>query len=599
MSGGGHVRFLIAQFEADWRDNIVKVARWATHHAIVVANTIVHDNMSSPIPRSREVHFEEGGAVLERQEMRLDDQTHGRFWTQEKFETLRKAMINLKDHLKAHGLDMQEIHRRITANAEGEVNKSADGFARHFREINPDKMDRRPKRPRNLRESSIACGIVAKHLIDQASDWDVDKDAQTVVELYNELVKEEILHDLASLVQYEPQAVSVINRNKVDVEHLRRFLRVVPAKKQKADPANPEFPLNAPRFPATHAIATQEKISASSDEEFILVIKDESLNGGGSHKDRWALEMLFFYREQIEKAVNRYDALDCDSGIVDLPSLSLISSGGAAFALQSLLSLYNLPPLHVVMHDSQQMRNAAEKLSLIGAVVKHVELFGSEKDRDYTLEKTDVLAATDNHQGWEITTREPDEPYERAFYDWLICEIILEKPDFIFVPFGTGDLYGSILSVIERETREGERVDDRLAGLVTEDIKGIHVIGATTNNPNSSMDKLFSAYQPSKPALRTKAAALKKQGIVGEHSAVLNLEETWAVDARKEFEGSDKYVGRAEASGTAGLGLFRRMQDELEKDLKPVSRTGTDKDGEVKVLKKVLVVNTGIFNVAY
>ncbi len=532
--------------------------------------------------------------MLERLELKADDDTHRNFWKGENFKLLKKAIIALSGHLKDTKLSKSELFRRVSANAVGTIEGSADSFRKHFSEKKPGAKTPLPEAPRKYRSTSIACGIVAIHLGKSGYDETLEPSAEIVRKFYDKLQSENILHDPAKLAKSHTGDSIEINPNLMRISHLERFVRIIPGKSHP-DPDNPEFPLNAPRSPATPAIHLEEKIGKSSDQKFTLIIKDESLNPSGNHKDRWALEMLFEYRERIKERLVEHKATDRGSKFIEIPSLSIISSGGAAFALQSLLSLYNLPPLRVVMHNSPRMRRAAEKLKLIGAIVEHVALFGKGKREKYHKSEGDVLSITRNINGWDITTRGESEPYEKAFYDWLICEILNERPDFIFVPFGTGDLYGSILWVLNDAISDDTGIDDRLQGIETEELKGINVLGATTENPNSSMDKLYSAFQPSKPALRKLTEKMKKTGFLGKHSGVYVLSEPRASEARKWFEDHEELIGRAEPSGTAGLGLFREMQKSL--DLTPTIVTASNGKGEKVIQKRVLIVNTGLYYV--
>ena len=62
----------------------------------------------------------------------------------------------------------------------------------------------------------------------------------------------------------------------------------------------------------------------------------------------------------------------------------------------------------------------------------------------------DILKLTNNENGFDITSNEAYDPTVR-FYDWLSYEIINNDADFIFVPFGTGQLYENIMNVIKNE----------------------------------------------------------------------------------------------------------------------------------------------------
>ncbi|MBI4414607.1 MAG: hypothetical protein HY566_00005 [Candidatus Kerfeldbacteria bacterium] len=94
------------------------------------------------------------------------------------------------------------------------------------------------------------------------------------------------------------------------------------------DPKRPEFPPDHPRFPATPT--SRLRVPGFSN----VWMKDESVNLTGTHKDRMAWEMVVTYRDFL-LAKQRGQL----SG--PLPQLSIISSGSAAIAIQTLLRRYH------------------------------------------------------------------------------------------------------------------------------------------------------------------------------------------------------------------------------------------------------------------
>jgi hypothetical protein len=340
-------------------------------------------------------------------------------------------------------------------------------------------------------------------------------------------------------------------------ENLRKILEDIQVPRNGDDPDRPEFPPDSPRFPATPEVVIQ-------NEPFMLMIKDESWNPTGSHKDRWAWEKLLWYRSEIERALSAHGSRKTP---VQLRAMSMISSGSAALALQTLLRLHGLPPLRVVMDGTRPPPGVIPKLESIGAVVYRRDL-----DQAF-LKEFDVLDATDNVGGFEITTRDIATPEHECFYDWLVCEILLLRPTYIFVPFGTGDLFTNILAVLANEATAKAR-DKRLGELSPEDLQGIHVLGATTDNPQTRMDKLYAKHRPTEDEIDLKRRNLIATGIIGERSAVIPIADSWAVKAAKIAR--DQNI-RTELSGIAGLGLFLSIRAELpltEKDVVVVVNTG-------------------------
>lgn len=314
------------------------------------------------------------------------------------------------------------------------------------------------------------------------------------------------------------------------------------------DPNKPEFPSDNPKFPATPTY----KIEVPGFSNVWL--KDESGNQTGTHKDRMAWEIVVTYKEFL---------LSKKAGIIDdLPSLSIISSGSAALAIQTQLKKYELPNLNVLM-DSNTYSRVIEKLEEIGCSVFMEDL--SNKKLDWK----DILRLTNNEDGFDITSNEAYDPTVR-FYDWLSYEIINSDADYIFVPFGTGQLYENIMNVIKKELSYKAN-DPRFMGSI-EVLRKTSVIGATTTNPLSKADKLYATFLPFINYSTQWIKFYRYAGLTGEMSRVYSLEEKYLEEAIKI---ADSQEIDFEPSGIAGLGLLLQMKDVIPKD------------------KKMLIVNTG------
>jgi Pyridoxal-phosphate dependent enzyme len=336
----------------------------------------------------------------------------------------------------------------------------------------------------------------------------------------------------------------------------------VPVPRKDKDPHNPEFPPHSPRFPATN------EITIADFHRCKLVIKDESQNPTGSHKDRWAWEKFLQYRKLIESELKRYPSGEHQFA---LPTLSMISAGSAAYALQTLLRLYGLPPLKVLM-DSDDLRVSAqvvEKLKAVGALIYRADL-----DKDY-LDSSKVLELTKNIHGTDVTSRQMDMPLNENFYDWLVCEIVNLEPKFIFVPVGSGDLYANIITMIELFHSQA-RLDERIT-VPKKSLKGIHILGARPSDSSTDMNKLWAQHAPLHAEIEKKLRDLKSTEVIGSHSGLYEVEDFRAKEAMK-YRQIGKFNG--EASGLAGLGLFLAMQDQL-----PIGMEDT-----------VVAVNTGWLN---
>jgi len=314
------------------------------------------------------------------------------------------------------------------------------------------------------------------------------------------------------------------------------------------DPDKPEFPPDNPKFPATPTFKIE--VPGFSNVWF----KDESKNLTGTHKDRMAWEIVVTYKELL---------LSKKAGIIKkLPILSILSSGSAALAIQTQLKKYNLPNLHVLM-DSSTDPKMVSYLEKIGCNI-FLENLGR---KIFTWE--DILKLTNNEDGFDITSNEAYDPNVR-FYDWLSYEIINNDADFIFVPFGTGQLYENIMNAIKNELGY-KRKDPRFRG-AKKTLQKTSILGATTSNPKSKADKLYAPFLPFANYSKQWIKFYRYTGLTGEMSEVYNLQEKYLDKAIKIAK--DQGL-ECEPSSIAGLGLLLQIKNKIPKD------------------KKILIVNTG------
>ncbi|MFZ2150004.1 MAG: PLP-dependent lyase/thiolase [Minisyncoccia bacterium] len=315
------------------------------------------------------------------------------------------------------------------------------------------------------------------------------------------------------------------------------------------NPAKPEFPADNPKFPATPTI----KIRVP---EFSNVwLKDESENPTGTHKDRMAWEIIVTYRDFL---------LAKERGQIKgpLPAMSIISSGSAAFAIQTQLKKYGLPNLKVLV-DTNIDQNILTAIRIIGCEIYETNLSKAP------LQFRDILALTNNPSGFDITSNEALDPATR-FYDWLSYETINNSPDYCFIPFGTGNLYENILNVNKKEVSTAIQ-DPRFQGNI-EKLRNCNFIGATTNNPRSKADKLYSPHLPFVHFDEQWIQFYRYAGFCGSKSGVYLLEEKY-LDQAYNLAKSENID--CEYSGIAGLAILLQMKKEIPKDA------------------KILIVNTG------
>jgi len=321
---------------------------------------------------------------------------------------------------------------------------------------------------------------------------------------------------------------------------------VVPSKN---NPHLPEFPPNKPKWPSTPV----KRITIPNFSD--VWIKDESVNPTGTHKDRMAWEMVVTYRQLLlAKKEGRMD---------ELPQMSIISSGGAANAIQQILKKYKLPNLKVLI-DYSLDNKVKKSLEKIGCELYEINL--SKKP----LTAEDILKITDNEDGIDITSDDSLEPFN-VFYDWMSYDIINQNADYVFIPYGTGNLYENIVYVAIREVKTIFHHDRRFKG-DTKTIRKCNFLGATTSNPKSKAEKLYSPHLPFVHFDTDWIKLAIKKGYIGSRSNVYAIREEYLNQA---LNIAKKNKINCEPSGITGLALLLQMKNKIPKD------------------KKILIINTG------
>lgn len=315
------------------------------------------------------------------------------------------------------------------------------------------------------------------------------------------------------------------------------------------DPLKPEFPPDAPKFPATPTYQIQ--VPGFSN----VWLKDESKNPTGTHKDRMAWEIVVTYRDfLLAKERGQMKGL--------LPHMSIISSGSAAVAIQMGLRKYGLPNLHVLL-DVSTDNEVIASLEKVGCEVYQTDL--SKR----SLHWKEILTLTHNPDGFDITSSEALDPSTR-FYDWMSYEILNNSPDYCFIPFGTGRLYENVLNINKKEVSATQH-DPRFQG-DPEILRQCNFLGATVSDPGSKADKLYSPHLPFVHYDEQWIRLYRYAGFCGHESNVYLLKEQYLEEAIKI---ADEQNIDSEPSGIAGLGLLLTLKKSIPRD------------------KKMLIVNTG------
>ncbi|MEK7202276.1 MAG: PLP-dependent lyase/thiolase [Patescibacteria group bacterium] len=316
------------------------------------------------------------------------------------------------------------------------------------------------------------------------------------------------------------------------------------------NPRRPEFPPENPKFPATPTYKID--IPGFTD----VWLKDESVNPTGTHKDRLAWEIVVTYRYFLE---SKRDGQTTG----ELPQMSIISSGNAAIAIQTMLQRYGLPNLKVLT-DNGTSQELLQAMRSLGCEIYQTDL------AEEILGWSEILKLTANEQGFDITSSEALDPTTR-FYDWLSYEIINNNPDFCFIPFGTGNLYENVLNINKKEVASDAH-DPRFKGNI-DILRRCNFLGATTDSPVSQAAAfLYSPHLPFAHYNEQWIRLYRQAGYCGALSDVHVVDEK-SLDQAFELARSQKIS--CEPSAIAGLALMLQLKNSLPCD------------------KKMLIVNTG------
>jgi hypothetical protein len=322
------------------------------------------------------------------------------------------------------------------------------------------------------------------------------------------------------------------------------------------DIRKPEFPVGNPAYPASPHYPFRHGDFKK------LWLKDESFNPTGTHKDRMAWEVVRFYKKKLLDFIAGSPTSPQGGNHVQVPRLSLISSGCAAVAIQNLLNDFSLPSVKVLI-DRRTTGVIRQTLENYGC-----ELFETDLARQALLSEN-ILQLTGNPGGIDVTFGKGWglEDIRFDYYDWLSYEVLNQNPDVCIVPFGTGNLFRNVLEINRRELSAS--VNDKRFFGEKGILKNCLFLGATCvfGKTDTVMDKLYTPYNSFRDF-----DFREYLPFCHPRSAVVEVEEQHVHQA---LELAQSLGIQCEPSGIAGLGLLLQMENVLPKD------------------KKILVVNTG------
>ena len=183
-----------------------------------------------------------------------------------------------------------------------------------------------------------------------------------------------------------------------------------------------------------------------------LLIKDESENPLGTHKDRKSLYIVTNAQRLC--------------GGIDPAALCIVTSGNAGFSLAAFASERRLPVIAIV--DRSASQQVVRQLSIVCKRTLCIDL----ETKRWTSKQIRMLAGE--------TKRYPilDATYSSRAYQCIANEVAYEAPEVILLPVGTGELFVGLAAGLRRL-----KMKTRLIGIT-----------AKTRNPLA--DKLYAYWTP-------------------------------------------------------------------------------------------------------
>ncbi len=242
-----------------------------------------------------------------------------------------------------------------------------------------------------------------------------------------------------------------------------------------------------------------------------VLIKDESKNPTGTHKDR---KSDFLIRKALEN---------------DVHTLAILTSGNAGF---SLATIAEGTGLRIVTIVSETIRTSIrESLENTSAEVHAVDLSKPFSSRDIM----ELARKSKNERIWDVTNSGHE-----AYRD-IFAEIKHESPDLIVCPLGSGELYMGLCEGVESEGG-------------TTKVIGIHPMRTV-----SKADKLCASHLPLREdMMRTQLLQAVRQGTSHGRDFISEEDIEWCVQNAPDFLD-------AEPSALVPLMMVRRFRDTTRK----------------------------------
>ncbi|MBI1973052.1 pyridoxal-phosphate dependent enzyme [Candidatus Woesearchaeota archaeon] len=304
-----------------------------------------------------------------------------------------------------------------------------------------------------------------------------------------------------------------------------------------------------------------------SPEGYGLVhIKDESdktSNPTQTIKDRAAWELTTLFRDYARGLYlkRREGLLNGNIGSLVVPRLSYVTAGNVGRAVSNMFKKYSLPPFKLLV-DTSISPERLEKLKGL-----HADIYRTDLGKK-SLTPEEIKRLTNNENGIDITSVMVIEP-QVVFYDWHVHEVFNEKPNEIYIPYGSGRLFENYVTWQMRNARSQ---DPRLKIPVGK-VLDMSILGAEPHNRKSIADKLTKDYNPFVLFDDQDVAALGTLAFTGRNTGIYKVSE------RRIQEAYDLLRRHCETEPSASIGLALYMQQWTER--------------KIRSQDKVVIVNTG------
>ncbi len=341
-----------------------------------------------------------------------------------------------------------------------------------------------------------------------------------------------------------------------EIEYEEYFNKKLAEKWAEEIPIFSNNPLN-PEWRETHVV----KLSLMNYGFGEVIIKNEAdkkSNPTGTIKDRAAWEIAALYRDFA-----RIILLNKKIEKIKIPRISIITAGNAGLSLVNRMEKHGLPPIKLLLD---------KKIDITKLKGQYADIYLTDLNRELTTH--DIKKLTKNENGIDITSNIIFRPQE-VYYDWHVHEVFNLRPDFIFIPYGSGRLYENYITWQEKSIRNIiEGIKDPRLKIGIEDLIKISIVGAKPRKiKTSKANKLTRAYLPFRIFEEEDILILNKLKFTGKVTGIYYVEEEKIEVAHKLI---NKYC-ESEYSASTGLALYMKMYNKWK----------------ITQNKKVIVINTG------